>query len=599
MVKESLKSFIVESRNPVQQTLRVLLILVSILTIGTTIYYHGFPHPQETKDLLLTVNKLFFGVFILNYVLKIIISSDSKEFIKQTWLEFVLLSLVIYDAVSYYIFKFGVINKLFSYLDIDPLSTRYAFFIQFFLILLVIIEFVKSTRNFGKIPLKPGALFVISFIILIGLGAGLLSLPAITTSGESIGFVDAIFTSASASCVTGLIVVDTATFFNFKGHIIILVLMQLGGLGIITFATYFATFYKKGVGVKHQYAIQQMLDSESLIGSYGLIRKIFVYTIGIEVIAGITFYMLWGKDYQFATNGDKIFYSFFHAVSAFCNAGFSLFTNNLMENGIANQYLLHIAFAITIFFGSLGFPAMRDMFEVENLRKRIKMPWKKWKLSTQIAFYSSITLVLVGAIAFYFLEKNNTLKGLDTFPAVVTALFQSTVTRTAGFNTIDFGALALPTLIIVVFLMFVGASSGSTGGGIKTSTFVIIFTAMWGIIRGKKLITFGRRTISHELIYKAFAVFVFSATFIFICTLILSITEPEIPIMKLLFEEVSAFATVGLSTGITASLTDASKIVLVSSMFVGRVGILTLAFALSREVETNAYKYPNSHIMIG
>ena len=227
------------------------------------------------------------------------------------------------------------------------------------------------------------------------------------------------------------------------------------------------------------------------------------------------------------------------------------------------------------------------------------MPWKKWKLSTQIAFYSSIVLVIFGTIMFYVLERNGALKGQDSFPAMVTSVFQSVITRTAGFNSVNMGDLAIPTLIIIIFLMFVGASSGSTGGGIKTSTFVVIFAAMWGIIRGKKLITFGRRTISHELIYKAFAVFVFSATFIFICTFILSLIEPHLSITQLLFEEVSAFATVGLSTGITADLADASKIVLIISMFVGRVGILTLAFALSSEVETNAYKYPNSHIMIG
>ena len=307
--------------------------------------------------------------------------------------------------------------------------------------------------------------------------------------------------------------------------------------------------------------------------------------------------MLWG-DYHFA-DGGKIFFSIFHAISAFCNAGFSLFTDNLMEAGIADKYILHFAFAVIIFFGSLGFPAMRDMFEVKNLKARLRMPWKKWKLSTQIAFYSSITLIIFGGVLFYFLERDGVLKGVDTFPAVVTAIFQSVVTRTAGFNSIDIGALGIPMLIIFIFLMFIGASSGSTGGGIKTSTFVVIFTAMWGIIRGKKLISFGRRTISHELIYKAFAIFVFSASFIFICTFILTLIEPQIPIMNILFEEVSAFATVGLSTGITAQLSDASKIVLIISMFVGRVGILTLAFALSSEVGTNAYKYPNSHIMIG
>lgn len=598
MVKETIKSFIVESRSLIQKVLRILLVLVSLLAIGTTVYYHGFPNTPETLEFLLSVNKVFFGVFILNYVVKLLIEPDRKAFLKQTWFEATLLLLVVYDVISYYIFKVPVINRLFFYLEIDPLSPRYAFFVQFFLILLVAIEAIKSTRNFGKIPIKPGALFVLSFLLLIAIGTGLLSLPSIATGGQSMRFIDALFTSASASCVTGLIVVDTATFFNFKGHVLLLFLIQIGGLGIITFATFFATFYKKGVGVKHQFAIKQIFDSETLSGSYGLLRKIFIYTISIEAISAFTIFMLWG-DYEFDSGGDKIFFSIFHAISAFCNAGFSLFTNNLMEEGIHNKYILHFAFAVIIFFGSLGFPAMRDMFEFKNLRDRMRMPWKKWKLSTQIAFYSSIALIVFGSVLFLALEKNGALKGLPGFPAAVTAVFQSVVTRTAGFNTIDISMLGIPMLIIFIFLMFVGASSGSTGGGIKTSTFVVIFAAMWGIIRGKKLITLGRRTISHELIYKAFAIFVFSATFIFICTFLMSIIEPHIPIMNILFEEVSAFATVGLSTGITAQLSDASKVILILSMFVGRVGILTLAFALSSEVDSNAYKYPNSHIIIG
>ncbi len=597
MVKEHFKRFIVGSRVPVQKVLKVLLFFVSFLAIATTVYYHGFVHEQDTLDFLLSVNNIFFGVFILNYIVKLFIEIDRKAFLKQTWLEAALLLLVLYNAISLYIFKVPVVGKIFDYLEIDPLSPRYAFFIQFFLILLVAIETIKSTRNFGKLPIKPGGLFVLSFLFLIFVGTGLFSLPAITTGGESMRFIDALFTAASASCVTGLIVVDTATFFNFKGHVLLLFLIQIGGLGIISFATFFATFYKKGVGVKHQFAIQKIFDSETLSGSYGLLRKVFIYTISIEALSAFVIYMLWG-DYHFA-NGGKIFFSIFHAISAFCNAGFSLFTDNLMEAGISNKYILHFAFAVIIFFGSLGFPAMRDMFEVKNLRERLSMPWRKWKLSTQIAFYSSVTLVLFGGILFYFLEKDGVLKGLHLFPAVVTAIFQSVVTRTAGFNTVDIGALGVPMLIIIIFLMFVGASSGSTGGGIKTSTFVVIFAAMWGIIRGKKLISFGRRTISHNLIYKAFAIFVFSATFIFLSTFILALIEPQIPIMNILFEEVSAFATVGLSTGITTQLSDASKVILIISMFVGRVGILTLAFALSSEVGTNAYKYPNSHIMIG
>ncbi|MHB1279415.1 MAG: potassium transporter TrkG, partial [Bacteroidia bacterium] len=294
-----------------------------------------------------------------------------------------------------------------------------------------------------------------------------------------------------------------------------------------------------------------------------------------------------------------MFYSVFHAVSAFCNAGFALFTNGLAEVGIQTNYILHMCVAATIFFGGLGFPALRYIFEIQNVRERLSKPWKKWKLSTQIAFYGSLILIAVGALMFYLLERNGVIAGASSMPALVTSIFQSVTTRTAGFNTVDFSLLGNPILIIFIFLMFIGASSGSTGGGIKTSTFVVIFTAILATVTGRKVVTLGRRTISQELIYKAFAVFIFSATFIFICVVLLVIAEPGIEVTRLVFEEVSAFATVGLSTGITAQLSDFSKIVLIVSMFVGRIGILSLAFSLSVSTKSNDYLYPKSHIMIG
>lgn len=242
---------------------------------------------------------------------------------------------------------------------------------------------------------------------------------------------------------------------------------------------------------------------------------------------------------------------------------------------------------------------MRDIFEVKNVRERLSKPWKKWKLSTQIAFYGSLILVAFGSLMFYLLERNGVLEGQAGLPVILTSVFQSVTTRTAGFHSVDFSLLTSPTLIIFIFLMFIGASSGGTGGGIKTSTFVVIFSAILATVTGRKEVTLGRRSISQELIYKAFSVFIFSATFIFISVVLLTIAEPGIEVTRLVFEEVSAFATVGLSTGITAELSSFSKIVLIVSMFVGRIGVLSLAFSLSAPVRSNSFHYPKSHIMIG
>lgn len=576
----------------------LLILLSSIAFVATMVYYHGFEHTEQRQKLLLDVNKVFFGVFILNYLVRLLLALHGKAFLKSTWLEATLLSLVVVNFLSLRLFNFGFLTGLFKAMDWEGFTPYYIFFIQCYLLVLIVLEIVKSVHNIGRIRLRPTTVFTLSFILLIVAGSLLLMLPAMNTGDGQLRFVDAMFTSTSASCVTGLVVVDTATFFNLKGQIIVLILIQLGGLGIISFATFFATFMKKGVGIHQQSMLKSLFDNESLMGTVSLLRKVIFYTVVIELLSSILIYNFWGN-HPFESTGQRVYYSVFHAIAAFCNAGFSIFSGGLMDPAVYNNYMLHLCIAVTIFFGSLGFPAIRDIFEVRNVRERLSKPWKRWKLSTQIAFYCSLLLVAAGALMFYLLEKDGVMRGLTTMPTIVTSIFQSVTTRTAGFNTVDFSMLGNPILIIFILLMFIGASSGSTGGGIKTSTFVVIYTAILSTVSGKRDVTLGRRTISQDLIYKAFAVFVFSATFTFLAVVLLAIAEPHINVIDLIFEEVSAFSTTGLSTGITAQLSDFSKWVLIISMFVGRVGVLSLAFSLSVSNRSNSYGYPNSHIMIG
>ncbi|MBI1221643.1 MAG: ATPase [Bacteroidetes bacterium] len=597
-LRQKINLFIFENKYLILRLMGWIVAISSIVTIGSLIYYHGYEHSAEERMVLLDINRSFFAVFILNYLVRLFFTLERRAYIRSSLLEFTLLSLVVLNFISYQLFKFPIIARFFEWLGWEGFEPYYVFFIQLYLLVLIVLEIVKSVQMLGQVTLRPTTIFLISFIFLIGSGTFLLQMPALTDGSEPLRWIDALFTSTSASCVTGLIVVDTATFFNTKGHLILLFLFQIGGLGIISFATFFATFMKKGMGLKQQSMLKELFDNESLLGTVSLLRKVVFYTITIEFISTAIIYNFWG-DYTFATEGKKVFYSAFHAVSAFCNAGFSLFSNGLAEAGVNKNYILHMCIALTIFFGGLGFPALRDIFEVRNVRERLSKPWKKWKLSTQIAFYGSLILIGFGSLMFYLLERKGVLAGESTIGVFVTSLFQSVTTRTAGFNTIDFSLLGSPILIIFIFLMFIGASSGSTGGGIKTSTFVVIFSAIMATVTGRKEVTLGRRTISQELIYKAFSVFIFSATFIFIGVVLLAITEPELEITHLVFEEVSAFATVGLSTGITAQLSDYSKLILIVSMFVGRIGVLSLAFSLSVPTRSNSFHYPKSHIMIG
>ncbi len=596
--KEKVNLFIYERKTDILRVMSWVLGLVSLFTLGSLVYYYGFYQTAQNKEVILSINKYFFVVFIFNFLLKLFFTKDRFQYAKTNFVELLLLVLVVVNYLSLVLFHFPVIAKTFEYFDVEDFEPYYVVIIQIYLLVLVSIEFFKSAGNLGNLRLKPTTIFIFSFVLLIGSGAGLLMLPGLRLPNTEFSFVDALFTSASASCVTGLIVVDTATFFNTKGKFILLLLFQLGGLGIVSFATFFATFMKNGIGLRHQSMMKDLFDSESLLGTAAMFRKVVTYTLGIELLSIGLLYIFWGN-YPFQSTGERLFYSIFHGVSAFCNAGFSLFENGLRNERVVGNYLLHLVIAATIVMGGLGFPAIRDIFEIENVRDRLNRPWKQWKLSTKAAVYSSLVLIVLGALFFYLLEQNKVLKGMQFIPAVITSIFQSVTCRTAGFDTVDFGLLSIPTLLILMFLMFIGASSGSTGGGIKTSTFIVAFSAIFATITGKKSVTLWRRTISQDLIYKAFSVFIFSATFIFIATFLLTLSDPNIPFINLLFEEISAFATVGVSTGITSKMSDIGKLILTASMFVGRVGVLSLAFSLSVPVSSNAYKYPNSHIMIG
>ncbi len=599
-IKERIGLFLYTTKDQVLSYLRILRIFASISALIIFLLYYGFPNTSAESDVLIRITKSIFGFFVLSYFVRVFFALNSWRYIFESRFEAMLILLLLIDVASVFIFRVNLLENMFAHLDIENFTPLYILAIQSYLLLLVGLEFVKVSTGITGIKLKPASTFIYSFILLIALGTGLLMLPEMTAGSGSLGFLDALFTSVSASCVTGLTVVDTATHFTFKGQLVILFLIQLGGIGILTFATFFALFLKKGVGITHQAMIRDFMSEESLFNAKSMLWQVIMYTIIIEGIGTLLLFLLWDMKVPFYDDfGEMLFQSVFHSISAFCNAGFSLFSQGLYQDFIREGYLVHIVIAAIIFFGSLGFPALRDIFSIRNIRIRMISPWKNWKLSTRIALYASIILIGIGTFFFLLLESEGTLAGKSGLGLWVTAIFQSVTTRTAGFNTVDISALGTPMVILFIFLMFIGASSGSTGGGIKTSTFVLIFLAVITTIRGKKNLELGRRSISFDLLNKAFTVFIFSATYILIGTFCLSILEPNIAILDLVFEEVSAFCTVGLSRGITADLSTPSKIILIISMYIGRIGTLTLAFALASRVDTNNYRYPKAHILVG
>jgi trk system potassium uptake protein TrkH len=587
MFIENLNKFLYNSKARAYNILRLSSILFSILALAVLIYSYGFYHELEELRFYFKVLNILFGTFVINYILRIIYSFHRSDFLERTWFEGIIMLIIIFNMFFLYFF------------NLKPLHEAYQVLITNYFFVLIVYEFIKISTRLGQLQLQPATTLIVSFLILIGGGTLLLMLPAATMGSGNMPFIDALFTSTSASCVTGLIVVDTATYFTFKGQIIILCLIQMGGLGIITFATFFSTFFTKGTGIKHQSIMQDIFSSESLSSAQGLFKQVIAITLSIEMLFTIAVFFTWGNEVHFDSLGKKIFYSLFHSISAFCNAGFSLFTDGLYAPEVRRAYMLHIVIAFTIIFGGLGFPVIEDVFSLKNLRDRLAFPWKDWRLSSKVAIYTSVALILFGTVAFYLLEKNNTLSGMNFMESCITSFFQSVATRTAGYNTVDFTKLTEPIIIVMIFLMFIGASPASTGGGIKTTTFYLIVVSAIATIKERSRVEIGKRTIPNDLLFKAYSLFAFAVTFNFVSVFFLSITEQGAGFLNIAFEQISAFGTVGLSTGLTPKLSYIGKLIISLSMFVGRVGLLTLALTLSSRVATTSYKYPTAHIMIG
>lgn len=599
MSTERLNRLLYGSKLQAYALMRRTTYLLTLLSVALLVYVHGMVQDPDTVQRLFYAIDGIFAVFVVIYLLRILYAFERKKFLKRTWFEGILMAIVFINLVGTYVLRIPVVYNVFESINVLISVELYRVAVSVYMLVLLLIELLETRVYFKVLQFKPTVVFLLSFLFLVLLGSGLLMMPNMITSPGSMRYIDALFMATTASCVTGLVVVDPGTYFTFSGQVVLLMLIQLGGLGILTFATFFVSLMRQGMGIRQHLAMYEILESDSLFSSKSLLRKLVLMTFAIEGIGALILFLTWGKDMEFVSLGSKIFYSVFHSVSAFCNAGISLFPEGLYTVPVRYSYVLHLAIAVLIILGGIGFPTIIDVLSPQSMRTRLRAPWKNWKLLTRITIYTSAGLIALGTIGFFLLEYFNTLAHLNFGEAIVTSFFQSVTTRTAGFNTVDMSALTVPTLLMFIFLMFIGASPGSTGGGIKTTTFFIILLTVWTTIRGKRFVEIGNRTIPHAVSYKAFSVFAFAAMLNLLFLFILAITDSQFDVLRLAIEQVSAFATVGLSTGITAGMSDAGKGVLILSMFIGRVGTLTLAVALSTRASITAYKYPEVQVPVG
>ncbi|EJF08055.1 MULTISPECIES: TrkH family potassium uptake protein [Pontibacter] len=599
MNTEQLNRLLYGSKLRAYMLMRRTTYTLTIVAIGLLLYAHGVVTDPDTVQLIFYAIDAILGVFVVIYLLRILYGFERVKFLRRTWFEGALMAIILVNHVGTYLFDFPVIYNIFEGIGM-PLSVEiYRVLVSLYMLLLLVIELLETRVHLKTLQVKPAVTFLMSFLTLISLGTAMFMLPKMTNDPDGMRFVDALFMATSASCITGLTVVDPGTYFTFSGQVILLLLVQLGGLGVMTFATFFATLMRQGIGIKQHVAMFEIMESESISFTKGLLRKLIIMTLSIEAIGAVIVFATWSNEVEFVGLGSKIFFSIFHAVSGFCNAGFSLFPEGLYSNPLQGAYVLHLTIAALVILGGIGFPTIIDVLSPRAMRARMDMPWRNWKMMTRVTVYSSAALLAFGTITFFLLEYFNTLSHLNFAEALITSFFQSATTRSSGFNTVDTSAISVPALLIMMMLMFIGASPGSMGGGIKTTTFTVIILSVWTTIVGKRNIEIGKRTIPHSVSYKAFAVFTFAVGFNILFLIILSISDAQFDILRLAFEQVSAFATVGLSTGITAGLSDVGKTVIILSMYIGRVGTLTLALAISTRATSTAYKYPDTHLAIG
>ena len=578
---------------------------------------------------IIVVSKTSFTIAVFAFLLSIIdlgflLEKDLDEFFLFTYNLGILICLISLTARLYW-------KKLRMHRKIVASDTFLSVFLAFVLIFNVVslarngtdslhntwtyialfLVFIREIYNihfrFKYKVVNPAQLFVGSFFIIILMGSLLLMLPN-ATRGE-ISYVDALFTATSAVCVTGLAVVDTGGVFTLIGQTIILFLIQTGGLGIMTFASYFSYFFRSGSSYENQMYMGEMTNVDKLDEVFSVLKKIITVTFTIEAIGAV---MLFFSITDSAVHGfgHRIYFSVFHAVSAFCNAGFSPLKNSLFEATFRFNYLFQLIIALLIIFGGLGFPIIFNswkffVYKIGNtfkrlLKKREKtyLPWVL-NLNSKVIISTTAILLISGTIFVLIFEYNNTLTEHHSFfGKFIVSFFGSVTTRTAGFNSIDTGAMTLPTTLIFILLMWIGASPASTGGGIKTSTIAVAFLNVVSIAKGKKNLEIFGREISGVSINKSFAIILLSVVVIFTSTLGVAMFDADKNLLSIVFEVVSAYATVGLSRGITGSLTDASKIIVLITMFLGRVGMITFLMAIIKKTNNTKYRYPTEDLLI-
>jgi trk system potassium uptake protein TrkH len=590
---------IIYKNKPLERVLIGANALAAAVVVTSFVLLFGFPEPLLRAWFLYTIQVVLLCVFVAEKLIRMFNAVSKSEFLRANWFEIpllLLLGITVFGAGRWYA-------------PTKPESAEVRHFaVGLYLIVQVIAKLCRTSIGMAASGRNPTRALIASFLVLIFSGAGLLMLPAASAEGkESLSFVDALFTATSGTCVTGLIVKDTGQDFSMMGQMVILVLIQLGGLGIVVFGAVFALLLGQAFSLRESVAMQDLLSARTLSRIGNMIAFIFVSTILIESVGALSLLGMWNGDVQ-----NKWFCSIFHAISAFCNAGFSLFSDSFVNYNRCWQVFLVICPLIV--FGGLGFSVLYDLVNIATdrikrfFKKRFYKQYrlsmeapKRMRLQTKIVLSVSAFLIVLGALTIYLFERYASGPGSQIDNTVTNALFQSITARTAGFNTVDIAMLSPSSKFILILLMFIGGSPGSTAGGIKTVTLAVIIMTTIAALRKRREVELFRRSVRIVVVGRAVTVTLLFVTVLFGGTLALSVTENSncFTMSDIMFEAASALGTVGLSTGITPLLTTAGKLIIIAMMLIGRLGPLTLLAALTFNLKPARYNYPQEAVIVG
>jgi trk system potassium uptake protein TrkH len=577
-----------------QKSIDRLIFLILLLGLISLFLEYGV-HP--TPLVRIFVNILDFAViilFTLETVLRFSTASDKKSFVGDNIFDLMLLVIliVLFTYTKYTAF-------LMHSQKLQQFSTKIIMIRNIFSILKIFGRVKKLNYFLKSISSRPAQTIAFSFLVVILIGTILLMLPFAIADGYRLGIINALFTATSAVCVTGLIVVDTATKFTLYGKIVIMLLIQVGGLGIMILSYFSAVMIGKRISIEEKLAMSYLINEQDMHKISRTIVKIILVTFAIELVGAM---LLFAKLQQsMGVSPHTMLFSVFHSISAFCNAGFALYTDSL--EGFKSSILVNFIIAGLIILGGISFAVIFNLTDVYRKRSRIRLfnggrRLARLNLNTKAVLIVTGILIFSGMLLIYGLEHRGNLVQYGLKTQYLSAFFQSVTLRTAGFNTIPISQLKVASLLLMVLFMFIGGASGSTAGGIKVNTVFVIFAYIKSTLSGKSETTALKNTIPRDLINKSFMLAILALLAVFSGTFILSISE-HFSLDKILFEVVSAFGTVGLSTGITGLLSGVGKITIIILMFIGRIGPLTLIAALSRKSKQYEVKYPEESMQIG